>query len=374
MNWFNKDNKNNENPNRPQRSRTVSALMRRHWLLSAVAVALLAVAVVGAPAWAGPVARPLNQTVPLGTPTPAVDQAVPTATPLPAEPEPSQPSTPSGEQEQEPVDPDSVPFVFPTQPDEAPSDAPAEPGVEPAVLTATVSVNTLNVREGPGTGFPVISTFRLNQQVTVTARNPENTWWYVCCLVNSETPGWVSAPLLQTNFDRAQSAQLIPVFGETTTTGQATAAAQPTPVPATASNGATDVQPISLSVAYTPTFVWQGKTFDIEFTVSNPNDRSLRNLQLSDEVPPGLIYIEARGEGSPEIVERETETGTLIIFRWPTIPADATVQAWITVQVDPDLPPGAVIDNLAGARATNGAYVGSGVMIGLPPAAIPDFQ
>lgn len=363
---------------------TGARTIRRHWLLSSLAALLVAVAMLGTPAWAGPVGAPLNQTVPLATPTPpVVEQAAPTATPLPDDPEdetdeppqPSEPASPaepsqpgaSPDESDEPEDPDSVPFTMPG--DSADTAAETE-----GILTAVVTAATLNVREGPGTAYPVIGTFTANQEVVVEARNEANSWWHVCCLDDAETRGWVSAPLLAPNFDREQSAQLLAIFGAE---AQAATAAQPTPIPAetTSEQAATgETQPISLTVSHAPNFIWQGKTFDIQFTVSNPNDAPLSNLQVSDELPPGLIFVEAAGEGNPRIVERETPTGQLIIFRWTTLPADATVNATITATVDPTLPDGFVIDNLAAARATNGEYTTDAITLGLPPTSIPDFQ
>jgi hypothetical protein len=173
--------------------------------------------------------------------------------------------------------------------------------------------------------------------------------------------------LLQPNFDPALATQLIPIFGQ----------AQPSqtaPAQATATPQVAATQPISLTLSQNPPFVWQGKTFDLVITVVNPNDSALRNLEISNEIAGGLTYVSAGGEGAPTVTERATETGTLVILRWPNIPADAIVNAQITVTVDPTLPNGSVIDNLAAARATNGEYTTGGLTIGLPPVSIPDFQ
>lgn len=381
----------------PGRLARAVTTLRRQWLLFAVAGLVVAVSSMSMPAWAAPVTAPLNQTVPPATPTPPFDQSAPTPTPVPdagddeadaededADDDADDPgdggdSGDSGDTGGENVDPNSVPFQMPqSEPDQGEGAAAqtaqtAQTNVEPGVeLTAAVSVGTLNVREGPGTGFPVIGLFNLNQVVTVEARNQENTWWYVCCLPNTETRGWVSAPLLQSNFDRNQSAQLIPLFGETAEQQEAEAA-QPTAVPTPATVAAS--LPISFTVSHSPAFVWQGKTFDINFTVTNPNNAALRNLEISDELPAGLRYVEGWGEGAPTVTEQVTDAGGVLVrIRWPVIPADAIVNAGITVTVDPGLPNGAVLDNLAAVRAANGAYTTGGVVIGMPPAALPDFQ
>lgn len=350
-------------------------LLRRYWLYGLIAVLVVSVSTWSAPAWAGPVAAPLNQTVPRATPTAAFDAVVPTATPQPAESEdegssqPGQGSSNNGIDDDPNFDPDSVPFQMPQSEPEGDAGGQGAAVAQAAdTLTAVVSVGTLNVREGPGTGFPILGVFNAGQVVTVEARNPENTWWYVCCLPNTETRGWVSAPLLQSNFDRNQSAELIPVFG-------AAPGATPEPVPTATRAAVAATLPMSLTIGHTPSYVWQGKTFDINLTVTNPNDNALRNLEISDELPEGLRFVAAQGEGAPTILERTTQNGNvLILIRWPVIPADAIVAARITVTVDPELPDGAVLDNLAAARAANGQYTTAGMSIGLPPAGIPDFQ
>src|SRR5688572_8384470 len=57
-------------------------LFARHWLVAFCVAATAGILWVGAPAWAAPVARPLNQTVPRPTPTSEAGP-VPTATPSP---------------------------------------------------------------------------------------------------------------------------------------------------------------------------------------------------------------------------------------------------------------------------------------------------
>ncbi|MEX1020002.1 MAG: hypothetical protein WDZ49_10110, partial [Litorilinea sp.] len=150
--------------------------LRRHWLLTVVATLVVAISTLSVPAWAGPVAAPLNQTVPPATPTPPFNQEVPTATPLPLDaPEDTDEndnddddassggSTGNGVgdgagDDGEEIDPNSVPFQMPESTGESAETTVAQAGDE---LTANVSVGTLNVREGPGTGFPVIGTFSL---------------------------------------------------------------------------------------------------------------------------------------------------------------------------------------------------------------------
>jgi uncharacterized protein YgiM (DUF1202 family) len=81
-------------------------------------------------------------------------------------------------------------------------------------LTAVVQVVALNVRQGPDTTYPVIGKLTQGNEVTVEGRNEAGDWWYVCCIADSDTPGWVSATLVTPNFAAEQAAAL-PVTSST---------------------------------------------------------------------------------------------------------------------------------------------------------------
>ena len=49
-------------------------------------------------------------------------------------------------------------------------------------LTATITVATLNVREGPGVEYAVVGTLFAGDVVNVLFRNEANTWYYICCV------------------------------------------------------------------------------------------------------------------------------------------------------------------------------------------------
>lgn len=190
--------------NRSTKTQGMAQAVRRHWLLLTVLALVFAVLLGGRPAFAGSAQPDFNQTVPPPTPT----QPVPT------------PGDDGGD--------DDSSSEVPT-----PTPAPATPAVggTPAptgTLTASVQVVVLNVRQGPGTTFPVIGKLAQGDQVTVEGRNDAGDWWYVCCLPNSETRGWVSAALLTPNFTADQAAAL-PI----TASGPAPAATpEPTATPA----------------------------------------------------------------------------------------------------------------------------------------------
>jgi uncharacterized protein YraI len=65
--------------------------------------------------------------------------------------------------------------------------APADPNI------AVVTTDALNVRSGPSTAFPVLTTITTGTQMTVLGRNPANTWINVRLADNTE--GWVTRSL-----------------------------------------------------------------------------------------------------------------------------------------------------------------------------------
>jgi uncharacterized protein YraI len=67
----------------------------------------------------------------------------------------------------------------------------------------TVLVPSLNVRSGPGTGYPVIAGLRQGDQATVVGRHSASGWWQV--KLDSGATGWVSG-----------SPALVRVSGDTT--------------------------------------------------------------------------------------------------------------------------------------------------------------
>jgi uncharacterized repeat protein (TIGR01451 family) len=243
----------------------------------------------------------------------------------------------------------------------APPDASAD-------LTAVVTVATLNMREGPGAAFPAAGVLRSGDEVQVLARNEANTWWLVCCVPGTSDQGWVSAQLVEPKFERAQSAGLIPVFG-----AQAEVAAAETPEPAAQAQAAR--LPLVLDVSLDPPIVWQGQTADLILEVSNPNLEDVRNVELSDQLPAQLELVSLSASNGGRVSEQTTPEGaTLILARWNTAPAGASVRAVITVKVVEDVEDGDVFDNLAAVRGTNATYTTGAVSIGMPPKLLPDFR
>jgi uncharacterized protein YgiM (DUF1202 family) len=97
-----------------------------------------------------------------------------------------------------------------------------------STLTASVQVVTLNVRQGPGTTFPVIGRLTQGSTVTVEGRNQEGDWWLVCCIPGGSTRGWISAALITPNFAAEQAASLPIADAAAANTGAATGGQQGT--------------------------------------------------------------------------------------------------------------------------------------------------
>jgi uncharacterized repeat protein (TIGR01451 family) len=344
--------------------RKATRLAGQNWLTICFITIFVSIIAFGAPAWAAPVTQ--GGTVPIPTPT-SEGNFPATATPRPDDDDDEDNGNSGTNVEpetSEPVDPNNPNITFPTGPDGTPS-APAPD------LTASVTVNGLNMREGPGTNFNVLGNIPANTQVDVLSRSEDGAWWYICCLPGTQTTGWVSAQLLAPNFDAAQANSLIPVFG---TAPAAPAAA--TPEPQSAAPSAVQAErPLSTDFLIQPYFVWQGITATLTITVNNPNTVDAVNVLLSDELPESLTLVSAEADANGTVETVTTAANRpLLLFRWPTIPADTAATATIVMLIAPDLPDGAVIDNLVATRASNVPYSTNFVTIGMPPVVPPDFQ
>jgi hypothetical protein len=77
----------------------------------------------------------------------------------------------------------------------APSPTP-EP--EPMVTVNDTLTSPVNVRAGPGTDYPVVGQLEPGQEVIVTGRNEDNSWWQISLTEAQETdsPGWVYEELV----------------------------------------------------------------------------------------------------------------------------------------------------------------------------------
>ncbi len=127
-----------------------------------------------------------------------------------------------------------VPFVFiggPGTPSPTPTGTPvgtptAIPTAELACNTATVTTAGLNMRSGPGLGYPVIAGLAWGDIVTVLGQSSEGFWLVV--VRNDGVQGWVNRAL--TDFGTLCSVQILPA-PPLPPPPAPTATAQPQPIP-----------------------------------------------------------------------------------------------------------------------------------------------
>jgi uncharacterized repeat protein (TIGR01451 family) len=341
----------------------VARWLSRHWIIAVCVTVAAAILWLGAPAWAAPVARPLGQTVPQPTPT-SEDNPLATATPQPDDNSNNNNSSTDNSNDNTPLDTTDPNITFG-----------GGGGSTSTTLTATVTVNGLNVREGPSVSYNTLGNIPSGAIVSVLSRNDDSTWWYICCIVNTQTSGWVSAQLLSPSFDASQAGDLIPLYG-TTAAATPSAAAQPTTAAAQATpKGPQAGQPLAVDFQLSPYFVWQGITATLTMTVTNPNSVDANDALLSDELPPVLSLVQATADANGTVDTVTTANKrTLLLFRWKKIPADTSVTATVVLLVNPGLANGDVVDNLVATRASNAPYHAGAVTIGMPPILPPDFQ
>ena len=70
---------------------------------------------------------------------------------------------------------------------------------------AIVQAESLNVRIGPGTTYPILGRVVAEDTLAIVGRNEAGDWWQVCCL--EERTGWVAASLVE-----AHAAAEVPVI------------------------------------------------------------------------------------------------------------------------------------------------------------------
>lgn len=301
-------------------------------------------------------AAPVNQTVPLPTVTPA-DTPVPTATPVP-------------DNDNDNDDNDPAPTATPT---------PIPPTATPEGYTATVSVVRLNVRQGPSTEFSVLGVVTNGQQLQVLARNDAGDWWQICCIANTNTAGWVSAQFVQSSFDRTQANTLLPLADTLPTpppTPSPTATLDPTiPTPTLSPDRLLDGVALQLQLQQDPLYTWQGESVDLVYNVANVGTESALNVELRNELPVELSFVDFVDIGAGTAMTETTATNTVAYaITWPELASGETETIRVRVAVTDTVADGVVLNNLAVITADDSDAVTAGLSIGMPPVALPEFQ
>ncbi len=139
---------------------------------------------------------PAESTLPVRSPYPTFTPT-PVSQPLPGEGEsiPAEPQVAAASQE---------PLVNMAPPAAVDTPLPTElPAAEPAPTAAptaapprlVVSSPLVNVRAGPGTEFPVVTTIERGQEFDIVGKNAAGDWWRFCCV--NEEPAWVIDELVE---------------------------------------------------------------------------------------------------------------------------------------------------------------------------------
>ena len=150
-------------PGKPSSLPVILQWASRHWLSLTIAAFVAIFVFAGAPAWAADSGRDIYQTVPPSTPE----------VPVPQPPEPT-PRPDHNNDNNNNDENNAAPTPVPPPAGEAAA-APAAPaGTD---MTAVVNGATINVRQGPGTTFPIVGTLPGGTSVTVVGRNGAGTWW-----------------------------------------------------------------------------------------------------------------------------------------------------------------------------------------------------
>lgn len=119
----------------------------------------------------------------------AVVAVVATAVPSPTStPQPTATPTPTNTAVPTPTVKPTLPATFTPSPVTEPTLPPVRlsPTAVPRII---VGVPVLNVRQGPGTEYPVIGSIEQNGQYEVVGRSYNGGWWQLCCVAGE--PGWV---------------------------------------------------------------------------------------------------------------------------------------------------------------------------------------
>lgn len=329
--------------------KSTGRLLRRYWSgLVSLALTILMVSHVTTG-----LAAPLHQTVPPPTPT-TESQPVPTATPVP---------------DNNDDDDDNN-----NQPPPATNTPVPQPTVAPG-LTGSVNVPRLNVRQGPGTTFPVVGTVSQGETVTILSRNEVGDWWRACCITGTNQDGWMAAQFILPNFDLGQANVLIAIDGAIPTPPPPTAVPtiDPNVVPTTTVPIAASL--LELQVQQDPPYAWQGGTITLIYQLNNAGPAVATNVEVRNELPAEFGFLSADPvNASAFLTETVPVSRTVVVFRWPELQVGAAVSASVQVSVSSQLINGTVLENLAVAGADNVQPVTAGISIGMPPVNLPDFR
>ncbi|NLE75594.1 MAG: SH3 domain-containing protein [Chloroflexi bacterium] len=294
----------NDRKRREQRRKLVLGLV-----VTGLAVALLGLAGCARP---GVVDQPTAEPLPLKTKRPtftATPFLPPTATLPPVTPIPT------------PAPPTATPEASPTPEATATPLAPtATPTPEPNPLVE-VSVDTLNVRSGPGANFDRLGQVKRGDRLEVVARSTAGEWYQVCCVAERE--GWVASEYVR--LVDGTTAE-IPVSTAAAPTPARPQATNPpptaTPVPATATPAyAFVVKEVTGYTDSKPYLTVKGKIWDskAQKALAGYRVKALRNgaeSGLGEVSLPGFSDATCYGCGDNRIVNYKLEVTPFGDAQW----------------------------------------------------------
>jgi heat shock protein HslJ len=172
-----------------------------------------------------------------------------------------------------------------------------EPPPEPATPTGrVVGTQSLNVRSGPGTAFPVIGVARLGDTGELVGRSADGRWWAVAIPSAPGGIGWVSA-----DFVLATNAEDVPVI--------AAPPPPPTPTPVPPRPTATPVPAQPTPTPSAEIAFWADRTTIMQGECATLN-WSVQNVQAVWVYPLGANYASfpRAGQGSEVVCPATTMT------------------------------------------------------------------
>jgi hypothetical protein len=234
-----------------------------------------------------------------------------------------------------------------------PNNVPATTGT--IAVTGVIIAEQVNLRQAPNITATILATLVANTPVTLLGRTAASDWLYLCCGGQPPQNGWVSAPFVQAT--DADLQQLPIMMGEQ---ADALTAGKPT---------------VTLSVAVTPTLIWQDALVQMQLVVQNTSAMTLTNLTLRQPVPAAMLYQNGSSDQGGNL-RLETAAGNdrQVRIDWATLPPATAATALIRLRVAPTTPNGLFFDSRAVVESREGATAAVVLTLAMPPATLPHFR
>lgn len=320
------------------------------------------------------VAAPPNQTIVLPTPTPQV--AVPTATPVANDDDDDSDDDDRDDGEEERQD-ETDPFADEPASDEFAVDEEFQDGELPGggladsesldleAFFAVIKDERVSLYGEPSTSATVVGTALQGEQYQVVGRNRGVTWYVLCCTENG--PGWVSTRSIVREFDLVDAVNL-PVIDDLSGLEFDVA-------PAVLEDRPLGEIPVVELLAFTVTADQEeltvGSPVQLTYRVGNIGRHDLTNIVVRNLLPAGLEIEDVFLENGAFTIDADTQT---IQMTWSSLVPGQVETATVDARVTPDAARSTVLEYLATLTTDEEVTTSAGVLLGLPPSAIPDFR